>query len=68
MYSYTLSLTSALDWGGWLTPRPGRFTHTHGKLGWVGPTDGLDGCGKSGPPPPVFDTGTVQPVASRYTD
>jgi hypothetical protein len=24
-YSSTLSLTSALDEGGWLTPRPGRF-------------------------------------------
>jgi len=22
----TLSLTSAIDWGGWLTPLPGRFT------------------------------------------
>ena len=26
MYSSTLSLTSALDEGGWLTSRPGRFT------------------------------------------
>ena len=26
MYSSTLSLTSALDGSGWLTPRPGRFT------------------------------------------
>jgi hypothetical protein len=25
-YSSTLSLTSALDEGGWSTPRPGRFT------------------------------------------
>ena len=25
MYSCTISLTSALDGGGWLTPRPGRF-------------------------------------------
>jgi len=25
-YSSTLSLTSALDAGGWSTPRPGRFT------------------------------------------
>ena len=25
-YSSTLSLTSALDMGGWLTPRSGRFT------------------------------------------
>jgi hypothetical protein len=26
MYNSTLSSTSALDGGGWLTPRPGRFT------------------------------------------
>ena len=26
MYSYTLLSTSALDGGGWSTPRPGRFT------------------------------------------
>jgi len=26
MYSYTLSLTSALYRGGWSTPRPSRFT------------------------------------------
>jgi len=25
-YSFTIHLTSALDGGGWLTPRPGRFT------------------------------------------
>ena len=25
-YSSTLSVTSALEGGGWLTPRPGRFT------------------------------------------
>jgi len=25
-YSYTLSLTSGARWGGWSTPRPGRFT------------------------------------------
>ena len=35
--------------------------------GWVGPTAGLDWCGKSRPPP-GFDPSTVQPVASRYTD
>ena len=35
--------------------------------GWVGPRAGLDGCGKSRPPP-GFDPRTVQPVASRYTD
>ena len=35
--------------------------------GWVGPRAGLDGCGKSRPPP-GSDPRTVQPVASRYTD
>ena len=34
---------------------------------WVGSRAGLDGCGKSRPPP-EFDPRTVQPVASRYTD
>jgi hypothetical protein len=38
--------------------RPG--THC---TGWAG----LDGCGKS-PPPPGFDPRTVQPVASPYTN
>ena len=28
MYSSTLLSASALDGGGWSTPRPGRFTHT----------------------------------------
>ena len=27
MYSSTLPSTSALDGGGWSTPRPGRFTY-----------------------------------------
>ena len=33
----------------------------------MGPRAGLDGCGKSRPPP-GFDPRTVQPVGSRYTD
>jgi hypothetical protein len=32
--------------------------------GWVGPRAGLDGCGKSRPPP-GFDPRTAQPIASR---
>jgi hypothetical protein len=36
-------------------------------IGWVGPRAGMDGCGKS-LPPPRFDRRTVQPVASRHTD
>ena len=48
-----------------LYPRGTPGTHCIG--GWVGPRAGLDGCGKSRPPP-GFDPLTVQPVASRYTD
>jgi hypothetical protein len=43
--------------------RPG----TYCIAGWVSRRAGLDGCGKSRPPP-GFDPRTVQPVASRYTD
>ena len=46
---------------------PGRRPGTHCIGGWVGPKVGLDGCGKSRPPP-GFDPRTVKPVASRYTD
>jgi hypothetical protein len=50
--SSTLSLTSALDVGGWLTPRhgsfnPGKGTQSHCIGGWVGPRVSLDGSGKS---------------------
>jgi hypothetical protein len=53
-YSSTLSLTSALDEGGWSTSRPGRFTprewpRTHCTRGWVGPRASLDGCWKFRP-------------------
>jgi len=50
-YSSTLSLTSALDRGGWSTPRPGRFTPGKDPVpivweaGWV-PRAGLDRCRK----------------------
>ena len=53
-YSCTLSLTSALDGVGWLTPRPGRLppgkrpgTYFIGNL--VCPMAGQDECGKSLP-------------------
>ena len=68
MYSSTLPSTSALD-GGWVvsaTPRqlyPWERTGTRCIGGWVGPRAGLDGCGKSRPPP-GFDSRTVQSVAS----
>jgi len=48
-----------------LYPRERPGTHCIG--GWVGLRDGLDGCGKSSPPPGL-DPRTFQPVASRYTD
>ena len=64
--------TSELD-GGWvvnatslpLYPHKRHGTHCIGR--WVGPRAGLDGCGKSRPPP-GFDHRTVQPVAISYTD
>ena len=72
MYNSTLPSTSAQDGGGWSVPRPGRFTPWKDPVpivtgGWVGPRAGLDGCGKSRPPP-GFDRRTVHSVASRYTD
>ena len=48
-----------------LYPRERPSTYCTG--GWVGPTAGVDKCGKSRPSP-RFDSRTVQPVASRYTD
>jgi len=46
---------------------PGKRPGTHCIGGWVGPRAGLNGRGKSRPPP-RFDPLTVQPVASRSTD
>jgi hypothetical protein len=71
-YSSTLSLTLALDEGGWSNPRPYRFTP--GKEARYPLYRRLDGAqGRSGrlqeiSPPPRFDPRTVQPVASHYTD
>ena len=71
MYSSTLPSTSALEGGGWSTPRPASLPTVktryplYRRLG--GPQGCLDECGKSFPPP-GFDPRTVQPVMSRYTD
>ena len=51
-YSSTLSLTSALDGGGWLTPRhgcltPGKTPVTYYKGSWLSPRAGMHWCGSS---------------------
>ena len=58
-------------WGGWLTPRPGRFTPKKSRYPlyrWLGGPQGRSGRLRKISPPPGFDPRTVQPVASRYTD
>jgi hypothetical protein len=72
-YSSTLSLTSALDRSGWLTPRPGCFTPGketrypfYRRLG--GP-QGMSGrVRKISSPLPGYDSRTVLPIQSRYND
>ena len=58
MYSSALSLTSALEWGGWLTPHPGRWERD--------PVPIEQGAGWS---PGAVRTGTenVAPTGIRYT-
>jgi len=46
---------------------PREWSGTSYTGGWVGPTAGLDACGKSRPPPGL-DTRSVQLVESRYTN
>jgi hypothetical protein len=68
MYSSILSLNSTLDSGGWLTPRPGRFTPVtryvlYRRMGRTqGPSRRLRKTWVS----PGLDPATVQPTASRY--
>ena len=71
-HSSTLSLTSALDGGGWSTPHPGQFTPGK-ETGYplyrrLGGPHGLSGWVRKISPPPGFDPSTVQPVASHYTN
>ena len=68
----TFSLTSALGWSAWSTPRPGRFNPgketrylSYRRLG--GP-QGRSGRVRKISPLPCTDPRTVQSVASRYTD
>jgi hypothetical protein len=70
-YSFTLSFTSALDGGGWSTPRLGRFTPGMTRYPLyrrLGLPQGRSGRERKTSPPPGFDTPIVQPEASRYTD
>jgi hypothetical protein len=66
-----LSLTSALDGMGGRYHAPAALppgkTRYPLKGVWVELRAGMDGRGKSRPPP-GFDPRTFQPVASRYTD
>ena len=71
MYSSTLSLTSALDRGGQSTPRPDLFTPGKDPIIIVqeaGVSQEQLGQVWKISPPPEFETRTVQPVASHYTD
>ena len=61
-YSRTISFNLALDEGGWSAPRPGRFIPTERRevqlvqeVVWA-------------KEPPGVIRGTVEPVASRFTD
>jgi hypothetical protein len=69
-YSPTISLTSALDWGRRLTPRPGHFTPGKDlvpnvqEAGWP---PGSFWTVRKTSPSPGFDPRTVQPVAIPTT-
>jgi hypothetical protein len=69
-YSSTLSLTSALDEGAWLTSRPVRFTARketrYSLYRRLCRAQGRSGRVRKMSPPPGFDPRTVQPEASCY--
>jgi len=67
MYSSTLSLTLALNGGGWSVPHPSCFTPrpgSHCMWGWVGSRASLDGCRKSHPPTGIWTPGYPAPSES----
>ena len=71
MYSSTLPSTSALDGGGWSTPRPAALPPGKTRYALYRRLGGLQarsGRVRKISPLPGFDPRTVQPVASRYTD
>ena len=64
MFSSTFSLTSALDGGGWSTPRPGGFTPGNDQVTFVqedGWAQGPIWTGAKNLDLPGFDPWTVQP-------
>jgi hypothetical protein len=70
MCNLTLSLTSAVDGGGWSTPRPGRFLP--GKCHYPLYRGLCEVQGRSGrvqkiSPPQEFDLQTVQPLVGYCT-
>ena len=70
MYSYILSLTSALNEGGWSTPRSSCFALGKEAVPLyrrLGGSQGLSGRVRKTSPSPRFDPRIVQPVASRCT-
>jgi hypothetical protein len=67
-YSSTLSLTSALDRVGWLTPSPGHVTPGKDPEPIVGGLQRRSGQVQKISPPPGFYPRTILPVASRYID
>ena len=70
-HSSILSLISALDRGGWSTPRPGRFTPGKESVLIVQQARWAQGWSRrlrKISPPPGFDPWTVQPIASQSTD
>jgi hypothetical protein len=71
-YSSTLSVTSSLVGGEWITPRPGPFTPgTEIRYPFymrLGGPQGQSGRVRKVSAQPGFDPRTVQPLASRYTD
>jgi hypothetical protein len=69
LYGSTISLSSALDGGGWSVPRRCRFTPWKDSLyRSPGGPQGRSGQVRIISPPQGFDPRTVQPVTSRYTD
>ena len=61
-----------MELGGWLAPRPGRFTPAketrYPLYRRLGEPQGRSGRVRKISPPPEYDPRAVQPVASHYTN